>query len=91
MVWRLSLLTGQGKGYSDDIPEYVCRRVGEKILIPEEKSTLRVSVTLETSDDDEEVDNWLFRELVGSLRWLSTSTRPDISNTVRAVRDIVVR
>ena len=29
--------------------------------------------------------DWPFRELVGSLMWLSTQTRPDISNAVRAV------
>ena len=36
-------------------------------------------------DEDERVDNWPFRELVGSLMWLSISTRPNISNAVRAV------
>ena len=31
------------------------------------------------------VENWPFRELVGSLMWLSISTRLDIANAVRAV------
>ena len=31
------------------------------------------------------IENWPFRELVGSLMWLSVSTSPDISNAVRAV------
>ena len=46
---------------------------------------LRVGVKLEEFDEDERVKNWPFRELVGRLMWLSTSTRPDISNAVRAV------
>ena len=29
----------------------------------------------------------MFHELVGSLMWLSTSTRPDISNALRAVAE----
>ena len=46
---------------------------------------LRVSVKLEEFAKDERVENWLFRELVGSLMWLSISTHQDIANSVRAV------
>ena len=46
---------------------------------------LRVGVKLEEFDEDERVENWSFRELVGSLMWLSISMRPDSSNAVRAV------
>ena len=46
---------------------------------------LQVGVKLEEFDEDERAKNWPFRELVRSLMWLSISTRPDISNAVRAV------
>ena len=46
---------------------------------------LRVGVKLEEFDEDDRVENWPFRDLVGSLMWLSISTRPYISNAVRAV------
>ena len=46
---------------------------------------LRVGVKLEEFDEDEKVENWSSRELVGSLVWLSISTRSDIANAVRAV------
>ena len=47
--------------------------------------SLRVGVKLEQFEKDERVEKWSFRELVGSLMWLSISTRPNISNAVRAV------
>ena len=44
-----------------------------------------VGTRLGTFDKNEAPGNWPFRELVGSLMWLSTQTRPDVSNAVRAV------
>ena len=44
-----------------------------------------VGTRLMTFDEDEAPGNWPFRKLVGSLMWLSTQTRPGISNAVGAV------
>lgn len=46
---------------------------------------LPVETKLTEYDENEESVSFRFRELVGSLMWLSTQTRPDISNAVRAV------
>ena len=45
---------------------------------------LRVGLKLEEFDEDEETESWPFREFVGGLMWLATSSRPDISNAVRS-------
>ena len=47
--------------------------------------SMPVATRLAVFGQDEAPGNWSFRELVGSLTWLSTQTLPDISNAVRAV------
>ena len=86
MVWRLPLHSRTGDGYSDDIPENVADELVKKFCATSIQSVpLRVGVKLQGFDEHERVENWPFRELVGSLMWLSISTRPDIGNAVRAV------
>ena len=66
------------KTFADELVKTFC--------VPSTQSvSLRVGVKLEDFKEDEKVENWPFRELVGSLMWLSISTRPDVSNAVRAV------
>ena len=78
MVWRLPLHSRTGDGYSDDIPENVADELVKKFCATSIQSVpLRVGVKLQGFDEHERVENWPFRELVGSLMWLSISTRPD--------------
>ena len=58
----------------------------EKFGVVDVKSIpMPVGIKLEEFSQDEPVGTWPFRELIGSLMWLATQTRPDIANAVRAV------
>ena len=71
---EMDTLTTSQKTFADKLVKTFC--VNSKQDVP-----LRVGVNLEEFDEEERVENWPFRELVGNLMW----TRPDISNAVRAV------
>lgn len=75
---EMGTLTISQKKFSDELVKKF--RVTSTQRIP-----LRVDAKLEMFDEDEKIKDWPFRELVGGLMWLSISTRPDISNAVRAV------
>ena len=66
------------KTFANELVENIC--VTSMQGVP-----LRVGVKLKEFDEDERAENWPLRELVGSLMWLSISTRQDIANAVRAV------
>ena len=68
MVWRLPLHTRTGDGCSDDIPENVADELVKTFCVTSTQSVpIRVGVKLEEFDEDERVENWSFRKLVGSL------------------------
>ena len=75
----MSTLTISQKTFADELVK--------KLFVTSTKSVpLRVGVKLEEEfDEDDRVESWPFRELVGTLIWLSISTRLDISNAVRSV------
>ena len=75
---EMGTLTISQKTFADELVKKYC--VTSTQSVP-----LRVGVKLEEFNEDEMVENGPFRELVGSLMWLSISTRPDIANAVRAV------
>ena len=75
---EVGTLTISQKTFVDELVKTNC--VTSKQSVP-----LRVGVKLEDSDEDERVENCPFCDIVGSLMWLSISTRPDISNAVRGV------
>ena len=71
----MGTLTISQKMFADELVKKFCVTSTQSVR-------LRVGVKLEEFEKDERVENWLFRELVGSLMSLSISTRPDISNAV---------
>ena len=74
----MGTLTISRKTFSDELVKKFC-------VTPTQSVPLRVGVKLEEFDEDERAGNWPFRELAGSLMWLSMSMRPDIANAVRDV------
>ena len=60
--------------------------VVEKIGVVGMKSiSMPVEINIEEFSQDGHVGTWPFRELIGSLMWLASQTRPDIAHAVRAV------
>ena len=75
---EMGTLTISQKTFADELVKTFCVTSTQSVPLP-------VGVKLEELNEYKKVENWPFRELVGSLMWLSILTRPDIANAVRAV------
>ncbi|CAB1101054.1 unnamed protein product [Ectocarpus sp. CCAP 1310/34] len=76
--WDAGTLKISQQTYAEELGMEFGVEYGKEIPLP-------VGLKLSEFDQDEEVVPWPFRELIGSLMWLATQTRPDIANAVRAV------
>ncbi|CAB1101212.1 unnamed protein product [Ectocarpus sp. CCAP 1310/34] len=76
--WDAGTLKISQQTYAEELGMEFGVEYGKEIPLP-------VGLKLSEFDQDEEVVSWPFRELIGSLMWLATQTRPDIANAVRAV------
>ena len=76
------ILTKSWKTFAGEILPVVVRTFR---VTPKKSVQFLVGGKLDEFDKYVTVKNWPFCELVGSLMWLSTSTRPDIPNAVRPI------
>ncbi|CAB1115738.1 unnamed protein product [Ectocarpus sp. CCAP 1310/34] len=79
--WDAGTLNISQQTYAKELGMESRVEYGKEIPLP-------VGLKLSEFDQDEEVaanSIMAFRELIGSLMWLATQTRPDIANAVRAV------
>ena len=76
--WEKGILTISQQTFAEQLANGYRVEYGRSVSMP-------VATRLAVFGQDEAPGNWSFRELVGSLTWLSTQTLPDISNAVRAV------
>ncbi|CAB1098478.1 unnamed protein product [Ectocarpus sp. CCAP 1310/34] len=73
--WDAGTLKISQQTYAEELGMEFGVEYGKEIPLP-------VGLKLSEFDQDEEVVSWPFRELIGSLMWLATQTRPDIANAV---------
>ncbi|CAB1098582.1 unnamed protein product [Ectocarpus sp. CCAP 1310/34] len=71
--WDAGSLKISQQTYAEELGMEFGVEYGKEIPLP-------VGLKLSEFDQDEEVVSWPFRELIGSLMWLATQTRPDIAN-----------
>ena len=76
--WEKGVLKISQQTFAEQLADEYEIEFGKSVPLP-------VGTKLAKFDKDEAPGNWPFHELVGSLMWLSTQTRPDISNAASAV------
>ena len=76
--WERGTITISQSSFAEELARTYGVESGRRTPLP-------VGVKLAEYDEREETVSHPFRELVGSLMWLATQTRPDIANAVRAV------
>ncbi|CAB1102594.1 unnamed protein product [Ectocarpus sp. CCAP 1310/34] len=73
--WDAGTLKISQQTYAKELGMEFGEENGKEIPLP-------VGLKLSEYDQDEDVISWPFRELIGSLMWLATQTKPDIANAV---------
>ena len=80
--WEKGVLKISQLMFADQLTDEYGIEFGKKVPLP-------IGTRLAEFDKNEAPGDWPFRELVGSLMWLSTQTRPDISTRYCAAPKLV--
>ena len=76
--WEKGLLTISQRTFAEQLVSEYGVKYGKSVPLP-------VGTKFAKLDKNEAPAGWPFRELIGSMMWLATQTRPDTSNALRVV------